>query len=117
MRYLSESEIAPLLNSGKEVEQFIGEFYFNNFKCYRYISLSKDMHGFRLLVFERFDDSDEGLKSVYDFSSVEPDNLHGKEHDPFSSLNAALLYLENEYEISTDKFLLAGQLNQVIGIE
>jgi hypothetical protein len=116
MRYLNESEIVPLLNSGKEVEQFIGKFYYQGFKCYRYFSLQKDRHGLHLLLFEKFDESDEGLTSIYDFSSMEPDNLHGKELEPFSSLNAALLYLENEYEISTDKFLLAGQLDQVIGI-
>lgn len=115
MRYLNESEIAPLLNTGKVVEQFIGVFYHQNFKCYRYFSLEKDRHGFHLLVFEKFDESDEGLTSIYDFSSLDPDQLYGKEHDPFPSLNAALLFLENEYEISHDKFLLAGQLDQLIG--
>lgn len=116
MRYLNESEIASLLNVGKEVEQFIGEFYYENFKCYRYFSISQDKYGFHLLVFEKFDDSNEGLMSVYDFSSVDPDALYGKEHDPFPSLNALLLFLENKYGISSDKFLLAGQLDQVIGI-
>ncbi|GHE59480.1 hypothetical protein [Roseivirga thermotolerans] len=116
MRYLNECEIAPLLNAGKVVEQFIGEFYHQGFKCYRYFSLQKDRHGIHLLVFEKFDESDEGLTSIYDFSSLDPDQLYGKEHDSFPSLNAVLLYLESEYEISSDKFLLAGQLDQVVGI-
>jgi hypothetical protein len=117
MRYLEQSEISAYLNSKKQVEQFLGEFYFENFKCYRYVTFDKTTEGFIALLFEKFDDSNEGLTSIYDYSSVEPDEMYGKEFGPYNSLEEVLEKVHLEYEINSDKFLLAGNLDEEIGTE
>lgn len=83
--HLNQHEISPYINTGKEVEQFLGEFYSENYKCFRYVILGKTKEGYYGLIFEKFDDSDEGITSIYDYSSVEPDDLNGKELGPFDS--------------------------------
>ena len=83
MRYLNQSEILPYINAGKEIEQFLEEYFSNSFRCFRYVTLGKNKEGYYALIFDKFDESDEGLISVYDYSSVEPDDLYGKEIGPF----------------------------------
>ena len=117
MRYLNQSEILPIINSGKEVEQFLGEFFTNNFRCFRYVTIGKTKEGYFALIFEKFDDSDEGLTSVYDYSSVEPDDLYGKEVGPFESFEEIIEKLNEEVHLDSEKYLLSGYLDEEIKTE
>jgi hypothetical protein len=112
MRYLEEDELLPYIHQGKEVEQFLGEFYHEGFKCFRYVSIGRDKDGYYGLVFEKIDDSDEGLESLYDFSSLEPDDLNGKEVGPFESLSEVIKTINNIAKLDSNKYLIAGQLDK-----
>jgi|GEM_PF-6035632 len=114
MRYLKESEILPYINAGKEIEQFLGEFYFKNFKCFRYVTIGKTKDGFYGLLFEKFDDSDEGLNSIYEYSSIEPDELYGKEIGPFESLEEIIESINKVAKLDPEKYLMSGYLNNEI---
>ena len=117
MRYLTESEILPYINSGKEVEQFLGEFYHDGFKCFRYVSLGRNKDGFYGLLFGKFDDSAEGLESLYDFSSLEPEDLYGKEIGPFESFSEMIKTIDSIVNLDSTKYLTAGQLDKEIETE
>ena len=112
MRYLRENELLPYIHSGKEIEQFLGEFYHEGIKCFRYVSLGRDRDGYYGLMFERLDDSDEGLESLYDFSSLEPDDLNGKEIGPFESLSEVIKMVNTIAKLDSNKYLIAGQLDK-----
>ncbi|KYG81006.1 hypothetical protein EV198_2885 [Roseivirga ehrenbergii] len=114
MRYLNESEILPYIHAGKEIEQYLGSYYHNDFRCVRYVTLGKDKVGYYGLLFELFDDSCEGVESIYDYSSVEPDNLNGIELGSFESFRILLEYIGNIAELDSNKYLISGQLDEEI---
>ena len=114
MRYLKEPEIASYINEGKEVEQYLGGFYYEEFKCHRFVTLGKSKDGYYGLVFEKYDDTDEGLESIYDFSSVEPDDLNGKEVGPYENLETLIDSVNTIFLLDKDRYLMAGYLNNEI---
>ena len=114
MRYLSEPEILSYINAGKVIEQYLGAYYHNDLRCLRYVSLSKDKAGYYGLLFELFDDSGEGVESIYDYSSVEPDNLNGIELGPFESFKKVLEAVKDIAELDSNKYLISGQLDEEI---
>ncbi|WP_460538536.1 hypothetical protein [Echinicola sediminis] len=84
------------------------------YRCFRYVSLGKIKEGYFALLFEKFDDSDEGLGSVYDFSSVEPDDLYGKEIGPFETLEKLIQAMKEVVILDPKKYLLPGHLDSEI---
>lgn len=117
MRYLKQAEILPYLRSGKEVEQFINTFYHEGFKCYRYVVIGKNKEGYYALIFEKFDDADEGIDSIYNYSSIEPDDLHGRHFGPFASMKDTITAIRRLVTINPDSFLISGQLDQVLKLK
>lgn len=114
MRYLDQAEILSYINAGKEIEQSLGEFYSDNFRCFRHVTLGKNKDSYYGLIFEKFDDSSEGLTSVYDFSSVDPDNHYGVEIGPFDSLDEVIETINKSVKLNSDKYLISGHLNDEI---
>jgi len=114
MQYLNQSEILPYINAGKEIEQFLGEFFIDNFRCFSYVTLGQTKEGYYALIFEKFDDSDEGLTSLYDYSSIEPDNLYGKEIGPSKSFEEIIEKLNREVKLDSEKYLISGYLDEEI---
>ena len=114
MIYLNESDIEPYLNAGKEIEQYLGEFLISDHRCFRYLVLGKEKSGYYGLLFEKFDDSNEGLDSIYDFSSVEPDELYGRELGAFETLDLLIEQINKAILLDPTKYLLSGHLNQII---
>lgn len=117
MRYLNQSEILAYINAGKEIEQFLGEFFTDNFRCFRYVTLGKTKEGYYALIFEKFDDSDEGLTRVYEYASVISDDLYGKEVGPFDSFEEIIERLNREVKLDSEKYLISGYLDEEIKTE
>jgi len=111
MRYLKQSEIVTYINAGKEIEQFLGAFFIGNFRCFRYAAFGQNKTGYYALIFEKFDDSNEGIKSIYDYSSTEPDNLYGKEIGPYKSFQEVIEKLNEDVVLNPEKYLLSGNLD------
>lgn len=114
MRYLGESELLPYLHAGKIIEQYLGVYYHEDFRCLRYVSFGMNKTGYYGLLFELFDDSGEGLESIYDYSSVEPDNLSGIEFGPFESFMNVLDAIRDVVKLDSNKYLISGQLDEEI---
>ncbi|PXY02565.1 hypothetical protein DF185_00280 [Marinifilum breve] len=114
MRYLKENEIEPYLNAGKIIEQYLGTFKLDNLPCHRFVSIGKDKDGYYCFLVEVFDEKEDGIESIYDFSSIDPDNLEGIEYGPKASLKALLSELKEKVALSNDTFLLTGFLDNVM---
>lgn len=114
MRYLKESELIPYLNQGKEIQQYMGKFYDGQYKCLRYLTLYKGKDGYAGLLFEVFDETEEGIESIYNFSSIEPDDMYGKEIGPFDSIEKLIQSIKQIAELNDEKYLLAGYLDDII---
>ncbi|KXX66934.1 hypothetical protein [Flammeovirga sp. SJP92] len=111
MRYLLIDEVKAQLNRGRQVEQYLGEFYSDEFKCHRYLTIEKDKNEYIGFLFEVFDDRDEGVESIYHFSSIEPDDMYGVEYGGFDELADLLGSLKEKFEIDENKFLNSGYLD------
>lgn len=117
MRYLNENEIQPYINIGKIIEQYLGTFQSEDFLCHRYISIEKNKEGYYFIISEVFDEKEDGIESIYEFSSIDPDNLEGIEYGPFSSFTKLLSVINKKVTLSKDKYLLTGYLDNVISKE
>jgi len=117
MRYLNENEIEPYINAGKVIEQYLGTFKYDDLQCHRFISIGKDKEGYYSFIVEVFDEHGEGIESIYDFCSIDPDNPEGIEYGPMISLTELLSELKKRVTLLDDKFLLAGFLNDIMTAE
>jgi hypothetical protein len=116
-RKLKESEILPYINKGKVIEQFLGEFYQGEYRCLRYVSVQKEKDSYFGLIFEVFDESNEGVDSIYDYSSVEPDDLFGVEIGTFETLTETLESIRGKFNLHSDRYLISGHLDEEIKTE
>ncbi len=114
MRYLNEAEILPYIHAGKEIEQFQGAYNHKGFTCIRYVALGKDKRGYYGLIFEKFNDSGKGVESIYDYSSVEPDDLYGKEIGPFETFEKVWVAINSVAKLDSNRYLISGQLDIAI---
>jgi hypothetical protein len=80
MRYLNEKEIEPYINAGKIIEQYLGTFEIDDFLCHRFVSIGKSKKGYYGFWAEVFDETNDGVESIYYFSSVDPDYPEGIEY-------------------------------------
>ncbi|BDC99472.1 hypothetical protein [Persicobacter psychrovividus] len=117
MRYLLIDEVIAQLNRGRQVEQYLGEYYSDEFRCHRYLTIEKGKDEYTGLVFEVFDERNEGVESIYHFSSVEPDEMYGVEIGGFEKLDDLLDALKEKFEILENKFLNSGYLDSQLSEE
>ncbi len=92
MRYLNENEIEPYINAGKVIEQYLGTFKSDGFLCHKFVSIGKTKEGYYCFESEVFDEKEDGIDSIYHYSSIDPDNPEGVEYGPKDSLSKLLTY-------------------------
>ncbi len=109
MRYLNPVELKALLNANKIIEQFLGIGLKDNFPILKYIDIFKSKElKYAVSIHEVFDDRDEGILNIYDFSSFDADSPEGIIYY-FNSFEEALEFAIVE-GASKDKFLIEGFL-------
>ena len=113
LRYLQETELKPYINAGKIIEQYICMFKNGEFDAHRYVSIGKNKDGYYAFIHEVFDETDEFVESIYDFSSIDPDELNGVNIGPFISFQKALESLKVSVDLKSDKFHLTGYLDEI----
>tara|TARA_B100000965_G_C19493404_1_gene714072 strand:- start:90 stop:449 length:360 start_codon:yes stop_codon:yes gene_type:complete len=116
MRYLSKNQAFDLISQGRTLELEIGSSEENGFKTFQWLAIEKgreDKNRFYLIFHNVFDDRDQGIESVYNFSYVEPDEIYGKIIKEFTEVSDLKSYLQEHYSDSLDSFLLEGNMDSV----
>lgn len=114
MKYLLANQLQAYLRVDNAIEQFIGQIRFEEHTCLRWIDISRAKSSYELRVHEVFDDRDVGVKSIYDFSYCEPDDLYGKEIGSFDFLEDALETAEKIFKAEKNKYLAFGHMNEAL---
>ncbi|PZX49836.1 hypothetical protein [Algoriphagus chordae] len=78
MKNLDIFQIKAQLNRGKSIEQFLGTGNSGEREILKWIEIRPEKYSFTLVYHEVYNDSDEGIESVYNYSYVMPDDLYGK---------------------------------------
>ena len=68
MKYLLPSQLDTSVRTDKPIEQLITTFEVHGHEAIRWISIHREKDNFELSLHEVFDDSTEGIDSIYDFS-------------------------------------------------
>ena len=116
MKYLLENQLQAYLRVDNSIEQFIGPIRIEEHTCLRWIHISRTKSSYELRVHEVFDDRDVGVKSIYDFSYYEPDDIYGKEIGSFDLLENALDTAEQIYNAEKGKYLPFGHMDEALKI-
>ncbi|MCR9171393.1 MAG: hypothetical protein NXI10_02805 [bacterium] len=111
MNHLLESQIKPHLHHSKEIEQFLGKTVIGDYEVLRWISIVYNKDNYKLLVHEVFDDRDEGIESIYDFSYFTPDDQFGRQLFISTDLNEVLEFAVESFGVDNSKYSLFGNLD------
>lgn len=114
MRYLNELEIKSALNRGKSVEQFLRKKRIDNFDAIEWIEIRSKKHNFQLIYHLVFDEFDEDIESVYDFSYVEPDDIYGKIVFENDNIDKVFEFADKKYDSNLSNYFTEGFLNQLL---
>ena len=114
MNQLNPSELSSYINSKEIIEQFICSFETNEHQCFRWIEIRKDKQKFTLILHEVFDDRDERIESIYDFSYLEADEMDGSEIYESNSLDEIINFASEKYSAVLTKYSPFGYLNDWI---
>lgn len=114
MKYLLPSQLDTSVRPNHPIEQFISVFEENGYKALRWISIEKSKDRFELVLHEVFDDSTDGIESIYDYSYVEPDDIHGRSVFASISLLEILEYAIDQYGATNNKYLNFGFLDELL---
>jgi len=111
MRYLTPIECKAAINANKIIEQLVGRFNVNNFMLIRYLNMFKSQEAkYAVSLHEVFDDRDEGIENIYDFSHFDPDSSEGV-IQYFNTFEDALNYSKS-LGANENKFLMDGYLQE-----
>lgn len=112
MNRLLEDQIKPYLHQSKGIEQLLGKSQLNDHDVFRWIEISYDKRTYTLFLHEVFDDREEGLESIYDFSYCNPDEQFGKELLTSNVLDEILEYACETFGANKSNYTLPGNLNE-----
>lgn len=117
MKYLTEEQLLDLLQLGKTVETFVGKDDVNGHRTLQWLGIEKGREKreyYYVVLHHVFDDRQDGVESTYDFSYVEPDDLHGKVLLESESFSNAIQYVKAKFSLSLSRFVSEGFLDELI---
>ncbi|GAA3642659.1 hypothetical protein [Flavivirga jejuensis] len=114
MRFLSIGEIISALNRGKGIEQFLGKIKNDNYDTFEWIEINKTKSNFLLSYHLVFDESDEGIESIYSYSYVEPDDIYGKKVFESDNIQDILKFANDNYNADNSKYQNEQYLDELI---
>lgn len=112
MDYLDKTQLKAYCNAGKVIEFWLGIEYLDEYKTYKWMSLEKYNKKYYILLHHVFDEADEGLDSIYDYSYVEPDDIDGKDIFENESFTDIIHFLESNNNIPNNRFMLSGNMDK-----
>lgn len=114
MKYILPSQFDTSVRPDKPIEQFITTYEVNGYKAIRWISIDQEKDKFQLSLHEVFDDSAEGIDSIYNFSYVEPDDIHGKLVFESTIFSDVLEHANQQYGANNERYLNFGLLDELL---
>lgn len=90
----------------------MGPINMEEYTCLRWIDITRTRSSYELHTHEVFDDRDEGVEDIYDFSYFYPDDIYGRLIGSFSCLEDALKRAEELFGARRDKYLVYGYMNE-----
>jgi hypothetical protein len=110
--YLSQEQLIGNLRLGKSAEQWLSYVAINDFFVLKWLSIDREKTGgYSIAYFEVFDEGDSGFVDIYEFSTVEPDDIGGVINS-FSTVDEALQFTVVNYSASLSKFVSAGMIQE-----
>lgn len=110
--YLKRNQLDVYLHKGKAIEQWIGKAKVEGYVTLKWIAVEFDNNnGYNVYYHEVFDEFDEGVDSIYNFSYVEPDDIYGVSIKKFKDLDLALKYLDENFGLKDNLFVLEGGID------
>lgn len=111
MRYLTSIECKAAINANKIIEQLLGISKTSGFMLIRYLNIFKSQESkYAVSMHEVFDDRDEGVENIYNFSHFDPDSTEGV-INYFNTFEEALSFSKSLGAIE-DKFIMNGYLQE-----
>ncbi|WPR75067.1 hypothetical protein [Algoriphagus sp. NG3] len=112
MKNLDILQIKAQLNRGKSVEQFLGTGKSGLHEILKWIEIRPEKESFTLVYHEVFNDADEGIESIYNYSYVVPDDLYGKDITESKSVEEILNKAQSIF--GNGNFYNEGFLDEII---
>lgn len=115
MEFLNEYQLSGLLKRGKSVEAFVGKYEEASYPTIMWLSIEKGRESkelFYVILHYVFDDRQDGVESIYNFSYVQPDELYGKIVAKFVSCSEAIQFAREKYRV--ENFNGEGGMDELI---
>jgi hypothetical protein len=110
--YLSVSELVARVHLRKDVEQWLSYTQETEYAYIRWLVIGRDKNLFSVIYHESFDEGNEDVYDVYEFSVLDPeDTPYGVSHE-FNSIEDAVAFAIKTYGASADKFVAAGMIQE-----
>lgn len=110
-RYLLETQLAPTLQVGKAVDQWLGAKTELEYNSIEWLRIKKSKGGFAVTYFESFDEGNEEFLDLYAFTMVNFDEPYGLV-EILDTINDAIDFAEKTYGAKKDRFMLDGVIQQ-----
>ncbi|PTS93380.1 hypothetical protein DBR11_25390 [Pedobacter sp. HMWF019] len=112
MKYLDIEQLKTNLSLGKTVEQWLGHKHEEDYTVLKWLSIKKERNAeFNVAYIESFDEGSDDFIDIYEFSTLDPDELLGV-INTFSTKDEALDFSVNEYGASMGKFVSQGMIQE-----
>jgi hypothetical protein len=111
--YILPTEIVSTLRTNSAIEQWIGHKNENDYRLIEWIRIEMIENG-RVLAakFDVFDDGNHDFLDIYEFESVDPDNLFGLSVE-FDSIDEALAYATTVWHADLSRFVRGGEIQTI----
>ena len=111
-RYLNIEQLNANIRLGKSVEQWLGYTVEKDYTILKWLRIDKEKSGqYSVAYIECFDDGDENFIDIYEFSTIDPDELYGT-INTFDSVEEVLHFAFDTYDALSDKFVSAGMIQE-----
>lgn len=118
--YIEKTEISTYIQKGKAIEIWFGFGVENEFETCKWLTIEYDSNEdqkYSIVYHEVFNDEDEGVESIYDYSYVEPDDIYGEIIFKSDTLDLVIKELEERYSLNLNNLVLEGNMHQQFELE
>ncbi|MDX2361969.1 MAG: hypothetical protein QNK23_14260 [Crocinitomicaceae bacterium] len=117
MNFLDSQQVRNFLTRKKTIEHWIGKDVVNNFETFKWISIEvrrEEPGKYYVLMHHVFNESAEGIDSLYDYCYVVPDDMDGKIIGEFRSYEEALEFSVEHFGVDMNRFFPEGYIDDMV---
>ncbi|QKJ31600.1 hypothetical protein HQ865_18125 [Mucilaginibacter mali] len=110
-KYLTIEQLRTNISLGKPVEQWLSHESKEDYTILKWLRIYKERdQTYSVNYIECYDDGDDDFIDIYEFSSLDPDELYFS--NSFDSVGGALDFSVSNYSASLDKFVTGGMIQE-----